>query len=116
MTKMEVRTVSVAKLELTEHSVLYDVGAGTGSVSVECAGLSDSVKVYAIEKNPEAVELLYENRKKFALTNVKIIAGTAPEALEDLPAPTMSSSEEAAERWRRSLRYALRKILKHGLL
>lgn len=88
MTKMEVRTVSVAKLELTEHSVLYDVGAGTGSVSVECAGLSDSVKVYAIEKNPEAVELLYENRKKFALTNVKIIAGTAPEALEDLPAPT----------------------------
>lgn len=88
MTKMEVRTVSVAKLELTEKSVLYDVGAGTGSVSVECAGLSDSVKVYAIEKNPEAVELLYENRKKFALTNVKIIAGTAPEALEDLPSPT----------------------------
>ena len=88
MTKMEVRTVSVAKLELTEHSVLYDVGAGTGSVSVECAGLSDSVKVYAIEKNPEAVELLHENRRKFALTNVEIIAGTAPEALEDLPAPT----------------------------
>ena len=88
MTKMEVRTVSVAKLELTENSVLYDVGAGTGSVSVECAGLSDSVKVYAIEKNPEAVELLHENCKKFALTNVKIIAGTAPEALEDLPAPT----------------------------
>jgi len=88
MTKMEVRTVSVAKLELTEHSVLYDVGAGTGSVSVECAGLSDSVKVYAIEKNPEAVELLHENCRKFALTNVEIIAGTAPEALEDLPAPT----------------------------
>ncbi len=88
MTKMEVRAVSVAKLELTEHSVLYDVGAGTGSVSVECAGLSDSVKVYAIEKNPEAVELLHENCRKFALTNVEIIAGTAPEALEDLPAPT----------------------------
>ena len=88
MTKMEVRTVSVAKLELTEHSALYDVGAGTGSVSVECAGLSDSVKVYAIEKNPEAVELLHENCRKFALTNVEIIAGTAPEALEDLPAPT----------------------------
>lgn len=88
MTKMEVRTVSVAKLELMENSVLYDVGAGTGSVSVECAGFSDSVKVYAIEKNPEAVELLHENCKKFALTNVKIIAGTAPDALEDLPAPT----------------------------
>ena len=88
MTKMEVRTVSVAKLELVENSVLYDVGAGTGSVSVECAGLSDSVKVYTIEKNPEAVELLHENRKKFALTNVEIIAGTAPDALEGLPAPT----------------------------
>mgnify|MGYP001755689113 FL=1 len=61
MTKMEVRAVSVSKLELTEHSVLYDVGAGTGSISVECAGLSDSVKVFAIEKNPEAVELLEQN-------------------------------------------------------
>ncbi len=88
MTKMEVRTISVAKLKLTENSVLYDVGAGTGSVSVECAGLSDSVKVYAVEKNPDAVELLHENRKKFALTNLEIIAGTAPEALEDLPSPT----------------------------
>ncbi len=88
MTKMEVRTVSVAKLKLKENSVLYDVGAGTGSVSVECAGLSDSVKVYSIEKNPEAVELLYENCRKFALTNVEIISGTAPDALEALPAPT----------------------------
>ena len=88
MTKMEVRAVSVSKLELTEHSVLYDVGAGTGSISVECAGLSDSVKVFAIEKNPEAVELLEQNFRKFALTNAKIIAGNAPEALNDLPAPT----------------------------
>lgn len=84
---MEVRAVSVSKLELTEHSVLYDVGAGTGSISVECAGLSDSVKVFAIEKNPEAVELLEQNFRKFALTNAKIIAGNAPEALNDLPAP-----------------------------
>ena len=88
MTKMEVRAVSVSKLELTEHSVLYDIGAGTGSISVECAGLSDSVKVFAIEKNPEAVELLEQNFRKFALTNAKIIAGNAPEALNDLPAPT----------------------------
>ena len=88
MTKMEVRAVSVSKLELTENSVLYDVGAGTGSISVECAGLSDTVKVYAIEKNPEAVELLHENRRRFALTNLNIIAGTAPDALTDLPAPT----------------------------
>ena len=88
MTKMEVRAVSVSKLELTEQSVLYDVGAGTGSISVECAGLSDSVKVFAIEKNPEAVELLEQNFRKFALTNAKIIAGNAPEALNDLPAPT----------------------------
>ena len=55
---------------------------------MECAGLSDSVKVFAIEKNPEAVELLEQNFRKFALTNAKIIAGNAPEALNDLPAPT----------------------------
>ena len=61
MTKSEVRAVSLSKLELTPESVLADIGAGTGSVSVEAA-LSWRVKsVWAIEKNREAVELLRQN-------------------------------------------------------
>ena len=68
---MEVRAVSVSKLELTEHSVLYDVGAGTDRSPWSAWDFSDSVKVFAIEKNPEAVELLEQNFRKFALTNAK---------------------------------------------
>jgi len=88
MTKMEVRTVSVSRLMLTADAVVYDVGAGTGSVSAECAMVSAGIKVYAIERNPEAVELLRKNREKFGLFNMEIVEGTAPEAMDGLPAPT----------------------------
>ena len=65
MTKAEVRSVSLAQMELTENAVVYDIGAGTGSVSVEAARSGDKIRVYAIEKKPEAAELLEQNRKKF---------------------------------------------------
>ena len=87
MTKEEVRTVSLAKLRLRPDSVCYDVGAGTGSVSVEMALRTPCGKVFAIEKKEPAVELLKKNKKKFAADNLRVIQGTAPEALEDLPAP-----------------------------
>ena len=57
MTKEEVRTVSIAKLKLTKDAVIYDVGAGTGSVSIEAALQGENLRVYAIEKNPEALEM-----------------------------------------------------------
>ncbi len=88
MTKEEVRTVSLSKLRLTKDSICYDVGAGTGSVSVEMALRAHQGRVYAIEKKEEASELLLENKKKFAADNLEIIKGSAPEALEGLPAPT----------------------------
>lgn len=88
MTKEEVRTVSLSKLKLTEESICYDIGAGTGSVSIEMALRAHQGMVYAIEKKEEAAELLLENKMKFAADNLKIIRGTAPEALEELPAPT----------------------------
>lgn len=88
MTKEEIRILSVAKLQLTEDSIVYDVGAGTGSVSMECARLCTSGTVYAVERNPEGIALIRENSKKLRLSNVKAIEGLAPEALMDLPAPT----------------------------
>lgn len=88
MTKEEVRSVSLSKLRLTEDSICYDVGAGTGSVSVEMALRADQGQVFAIEKKEEAAALLEENKQKFAVDNLKIIKGEAPQALENLPAPT----------------------------
>ena len=88
MTKSEVRSISLSKLHLTKDSVVYDVGAGTGSISIEAALQAEDGYVYAIEKKEEAVELMRENKKKFAADNLEIVEGLAPEALEELPSPT----------------------------
>ena len=88
MTKEEVRAVSIAELRLTKNAVVYDIGAGTGSVSVEAALSGDDIRVYAVEKIPEAVSLIRQNRKKFRTDGIRIISGTAPEALKSLEAPT----------------------------
>ena len=88
MTKEEVRTVSLSKLHLSEDSVCYDIGAGTGSVSVEMALRAWKGKVYAIEKKEDALELLKKNKQKFAADNLEIIAGTAPDAMMELNVPT----------------------------
>ena len=88
MTKSEVRSVSIAELELTEDAIVYDIGAGTGSVSIEIARAGEQIRVYAIEKNPEGVELIDQNRKKFRTDGVRIIEGLAPHAMEDLEVPT----------------------------
>ncbi|MGN0435719.1 MAG: precorrin-6A reductase [Wujia sp.] len=88
MTKEEIRILSLAKLRLTEASVLYDVGAGTGSVSVEAARLMNKGRVYAIEKNIEGIQLIKQNCNKHGADNVKVIEGAAPMALEALETPT----------------------------
>lgn len=88
MTKAEVRTLVMEKLRLKRDSVLYDVGAGTGSVSVCAALKSPDIRVYAIEKDAEAAELIEKNKRKFAADNIELIRGTAPEALSTLEPPT----------------------------
>ena len=88
MTKQGVRILSLARLELTENAIVYDIGAGTGSVSVETARLCPSGCVYAVEQRHEAVELLKSNCVRFHVENMVIIEGNAPDALEPLPAPT----------------------------
>ena len=88
MTKEEVREVSICKLHLTQNAVVYDIGSGTGSVAIEIAGVSGGVQVYAIERKPEAVELLRKNREHFHMDNIQIIEAPAPEGLEELPVPT----------------------------
>lgn len=88
MTKSEVRSVCLSKLQLTPNAVCWDVGAGTGSVSIEMARLCADGTVYAIEKNERALALLEKNKEAFSASNMQIIPGPAPEACRALPAPT----------------------------
>ncbi len=109
MTKSEVRGVSVAKLRLTRDGVVYDVGAGTGSVSVEMALQVSEGLVYAVERQEEAAGLIEENMRRFAVPNIRVIRGKAPEALRDLPVPTHAFIGGSAGKLREILALLLEK-------
>ena len=87
MTKCEARAVSISKLRLTENAVVWDVGAGTGSVSVEAALLCPKGQVWAVERRADAAALIERNAAKFGLRNLRVVHGEAPAALEALPVP-----------------------------
>lgn len=87
MTKQEVRSVSMSKLMPKATDVIYDIGAGTGSCSIELALLARQGKVWAFERNPVAVELLGKNKELFGVDNLEIIAGEALENIKNMPAP-----------------------------
>ncbi len=88
MTKAEVRAVVMSKLVLTKDAIVYDIGAGTGSVSIEMAQVCTNGVVYGIEKNDYACETIEKNKLKFAVDNINVINGKAPEALQNLPEPS----------------------------
>lgn len=87
MTKSEVRAVSVSRLELQTNSIVYDIGAGTGSVSVEAALKVPKGHVYAFEQKEEGCALIRANAEKAGLTNLTVVPGKAPESLAGYPAP-----------------------------
>ncbi len=88
MTKSEVRALCLSKLALPEDAIVWDIGAGTGSVSVEMALQAPFGRVYAAECKEEAISVLRENCRRFGAENVMPVFGFAPEICRDLPAPT----------------------------
>ena len=90
MTKSEVRAVCLSKLSLSPDDIAYDIGCGTGSVTIEMAFSAYDGKIYAFDKNEEAISLLEQNCQKFHLDNVEAICGLAPECLEGLPVPDVA--------------------------
>jgi precorrin-6Y C5,15-methyltransferase (decarboxylating) len=87
ITKREVRLLSLASLAIRPDAVVWDIGAGSGSVSIEAALLARDGKVYAIEVDPEGVEICRENVRTHGVDNVVVVAGRAPEALAELEDP-----------------------------
>lgn len=87
ITAAEVRSMALAQMDIWRDSVVWDVGAGSGSVSVEAAQLATEGTVYAIEMDPEDHQLIEANAKRFSVENVVPILGRAPDAWENLPDP-----------------------------
>lgn len=87
ITKQEVRAVSLSKMCLTEDSVVWDIGAGSGAVSIEASLVAGKGKVFAIERDAEAVAIISQNIEKFGRNNIEVIQGLAPDNLEMLPEP-----------------------------
>ncbi|OGN90818.1 MAG: hypothetical protein A2Z70_03365 [Chloroflexi bacterium RBG_13_48_17] len=88
ITKQEVRAVSLTKMHLTDESVLWDIGAGSGAISIEASFLIRKGRIYAIEKNNIDVAIIKKNLQKFRVTNVEVVHTSAPDGLDKLPEPT----------------------------
>ncbi len=84
ITKSEIRAITISFLELKKDSILWDIGTGSGSVSIEASSFCYEGKVYAIEKNEKRIDLIKKNISKFKCHNIEIVKGKAPEVLENL--------------------------------
>lgn len=87
ITKREVRAVSLYSLGLRPASIVWDIGAGTGSISIEAAVLAHHGMVYAVERDAAGLELLQRNIAAYSPGNIQIVPGAAPAALSELPDP-----------------------------
>ena len=85
MTKQEIRILTLTKAKINEDDIIWDIGAGTGSLSIESALLAPSGHVYAIERKGEGTELIRKNADKFHVKNITVIEGEAPAAMLSLP-------------------------------
>ncbi len=87
ITKEEVRVITLAKLKLRHDMTLWDVGAGSGSVSIEADHLLPNGRIFAVERNEQCLAFIRENMQSFNARRVSLVEGEAPDCLDDLPDP-----------------------------
>lgn len=109
LTKEEIRAVAISKLRLCRDAVCYDIGAGTGGMTMDIARYVPDGKVFAFEKNPAACELIRENERMLSDGQVQLVAGNAPECMERCEPPTHAFIGGSGGRLRRILELLLHK-------
>jgi len=114
MTKEEIRVITLAKARPAPDQIFWDIGAGTGSLSIEAARLILNGTVYAIEKNPAGLELIVQNTRRFGLDNVVPVAGEAPSVLRELPSPHRVLIGGSGGRLAEILEYVIKRIMPGG--
>jgi precorrin-6Y C5,15-methyltransferase (decarboxylating) len=87
ITQAEVRAIALAQLDIRATSVVWDIGAGSGSVAIEAAQLASQGMVYAVDPEPSDIALIQANAELFGVPNVRAVLGRAPEVLASLPEP-----------------------------
>ena len=114
ITKQEVRAVSLSKMHLTDEGVLWDIGAGSGAVSIEASFLLRKGRVFAIEKNQKDVAIIRKNIRKFNVPNVEVVPAFAPDGLDRLPDPTAVFIGGSGGRMEEILNVACRRLKPGG--
>jgi precorrin-6Y C5,15-methyltransferase (decarboxylating) CbiT subunit len=109
MSPREVRLLLLSALRLEVDSVLWDIGAGTGTIPVEVGLLCPQGKIFAIERDEEVASLIRRNCDRFGVTNVEVVEGSAPECLTGLPQPPQRVCIEGG----RSVKVILQEVWKH---
>ena len=85
MTKREIRILTLVNAQIGANDIVVDIGAGTGSISIEAAKIATGGHVFAIEKKFEGVKLIEQNAEKFSVKNITIINAEAPDGLSKIP-------------------------------
>ena len=116
ITKREIRILILGMLQLQRDHIVWDIGAGTGSVAIEIGRLCPEGNVYAIEKTAAGIELIHKNTQRFSCSKsrVTIVSGEAPEALESIPAPHRIFIGGSGGELRKILDFSLKKLLPGG--
>jgi precorrin-6Y C5,15-methyltransferase (decarboxylating) len=109
ITKDEMRAVAIHKLRLPQRGVLWDIGAGSGSVSIEAARLCPELKVFSIERDKEQIVNIGKNKFKFRAQNIEIIEGEAPDVLNGIPSPDRVFIGGSGDKLKEIMDYVIKK-------
>ncbi|HEY9672842.1 MAG TPA: precorrin-6Y C5,15-methyltransferase subunit CbiT [Waterburya sp.] len=114
LTQREVRLLMISALRLHPDSLLWDIGAGTGTISVETGLLCPQAKIVAVERDEDVASLIRRNCDRFGVQNVQVIEGSAPECLKDLPQPPQRICLEGGRRIKEILKDVWRYLQPSG--